>query len=68
INLGDHYQVLADYRSNLHCQDRVDEQYQNKEEWAYKAMFNIANMGYFSSVRTIQDYAKYIWNIEPVRR
>ena len=67
INFGDHYQVLADYRSYVDCQDRVDELYQNPEEWAYKAMLNIANMGYFSSDRTIQEYAKYIWHIDPVR-
>lgn len=67
INFGDHYQVLADYRSYVDCQDRVDELYQNPEEWAYKAMLNIANMGYFSSDRTIQEYAKYIWHIDPVK-
>ncbi|MBD8343480.1 glycogen phosphorylase [Klebsiella pneumoniae] len=67
INFGDHYQVLADYRSYVDCQDRVDELYQHPEEWAYKAMLNIANMGYFSSDRTIQEYAKYIWHIDPVR-
>lgn len=67
INFGDHYQVLADYRIYVDCQDRVDELYQNPEEWAYKAMLNIANMGYFSSDRTIQEYAKYIWHIDPVR-
>ncbi|HHL4105886.1 glycogen phosphorylase [Klebsiella pneumoniae] len=67
INFGDHYQVLADYRSYVDCQDRVDELYQNPEEWAYKAMLNITNMGYFSSDRTIQEYAKYIWHIDPVR-
>ncbi|MCP6241027.1 glycogen phosphorylase [Klebsiella pneumoniae] len=67
INFGDHYQVLADYRSYVDCQDRVDELYQNPEEWAYKAMLNIANMGYFSSDRTILEYAKYIWHIDPVR-
>ncbi len=67
INFGDHYQVLADYRSYVDCQDRVDELYQNPEEWAYKAMLNIANMGYFSSDRTIQEYAKYIWHIDSVR-
>ncbi|QWZ02742.1 glycogen phosphorylase [Klebsiella pneumoniae] len=67
INFGDHYRVLADYRSYVDCQDRVDELYQNPEEWAYKAMLNIANMGYFSSDRTIQEYAKYIWHIDPVR-
>jgi starch phosphorylase len=30
-------------------------------------MRNIANMGYFSSDRTIQEYAEHIWNIKPVR-
>ncbi len=46
--------MLADYRSYVDCRDRVDELYQNPEEWAYKAMLNIANMGYFSSDRTIE--------------
>jgi len=67
INFGDHYQVLADYRSYVDCQDKVDELYELQEEWTAKAMLNIANMGYFSSDRTIQEYAKYIWHIDPVR-
>lgn len=67
INFGDHYQVLADYRSYVDCQDKVDELYRHPEEWANKAMMNIANMGYFSSDRTIQEYAKHIWHIDPVR-
>ncbi|MDP1205964.1 glycogen/starch/alpha-glucan phosphorylase, partial [Klebsiella pneumoniae] len=49
INFGDHYQVLADYRSSVDCQDRVDELDQNSEEWAYQALLNIANLGSFSS-------------------
>ena len=67
INFGDHYQVLADFRSYVDCQDKVDELYLHPEEWANKAMLNIANMGYFSSDRTIQEYAKNIWHIDPVR-
>ena len=67
INFGDHYQVLADYRSYIDTQDKVDELYRNPEEWTTKAMHNIANMGYFSSDRTIQEYAKHIWHIDPVR-
>jgi starch phosphorylase len=67
INFGDHYQVLADYRSYVDCQDKVDELYRHPEEWAMKAMHNIANMGYFSSDRTIQEYADHIWHIDPVR-
>ena len=67
INFGDHYQVLADFRSYVDCQDKVDELYLHPEEWANKAMLNIANMGYFSSDRTIKEYADHIWHIDPVR-
>jgi len=67
INFGDHYQVLADFRSYVDCQDKVDELYRHPEEWTTKAMHNIANMGYFSSDRTIQEYAEKIWHIDPVR-
>jgi len=67
INFGDHYQVLADYRSYVDCQDKVDELYRRPEEWTTKAMHNIANMGYFSSDRTIKEYAETIWHIDPVR-
>ncbi|SUG45320.1 glycogen phosphorylase [Salmonella enterica subsp. arizonae] len=67
INFGDHYQVLADYRSYVDCQDKVDELYRCPEEWTTKTMLNIANMGYFSSDRTIKEYAENIWHIDPVR-
>ena len=67
INFGDHYQVLADYRSYVDCQDKVDELYRQPEKWTSAAMYNIANMGYFSSDRTIKEYAETIWHIDPVR-
>lgn len=67
INFGDHYQVLADYRSYVDCQDKVDELYRQQEKWTSTAMHNIANMGYFSSDRTIKEYAENIWHIDPVR-
>ena len=52
INFGDHYRA-GGLSQLCGLPDRVDELYQNPEEWAYKAMLNIANMGY-SSDRTIQ--------------
>ena len=67
VNLGDHYQLLADYRSYVDTQDKVDELYRQPEEWQRRAALNIANMGYFSSDRTIQEYADEIWGITPVR-
>lgn len=67
VNLGDHYQLLADYRSYVDTQDKVDQLYRHPEEWTRRALLNIANMGYFSSDRTIQEYADEIWGIKPVR-
>jgi starch phosphorylase len=63
INFGDHYQVLADYRRYVDCQDSVDELYRTPREWTTKTLHNIANMGYFSSDRTVQEYANNIWRI-----
>ncbi|STC83030.1 Maltodextrin phosphorylase [Edwardsiella hoshinae] len=67
INFGDYYQLLADYRSYVDTQDRVDEVYAHPDEWTRKTLQNIANMGYFSSDRTIQEYADEIWHIKPVK-
>lgn len=67
VNFGDHYQLLADYRSYIDTQYKVDELYKNRDEWTRRTVMNIANMGYFSSDRTIQEYADEIWNIKPVK-
>ncbi|AUX71235.1 glycogen phosphorylase [Erwinia pyrifoliae] len=67
VNLGDHYQLLADYRSYVDTQDKVDKLYRNQEAWTRCALHNIANMGYFSSDRTIKEYADDIWGIVPVQ-
>ncbi|MCB5310806.1 glycogen phosphorylase [Yersinia massiliensis] len=67
VNLGDHYQLLADYRSYVDTQDQVDTLYLHPDEWTRKTILNIANMGYFSSDRTIQEYADEIWDIKPIR-
>ncbi|SMC19831.1 starch phosphorylase [Andreprevotia lacus DSM 23236] len=67
VNWGDHYQLLADYRSYVDTQDQVDALYRNKDEWARKAVLNIAGMGKFSADRTINEYATDIWNVTPVK-
>ncbi len=67
VNFGDHYQLLADYRSYVITQDKVDKLYLQPDEWQRRAALNIANMGYFSADRTIQEYADEIWHISPVR-
>ncbi|MGL4860211.1 MAG: glycogen phosphorylase [Enterobacteriaceae bacterium] len=67
VNFGDYYQLLADYRSYVDTQDKVDALYRVPDEWTRKTLLNITNMGYFSSDRTIQEYADDIWHIKPIR-
>ena len=64
---GDHYLVLADFQSYLDAQAEVDSLYRNETKWSKKALLNIARSGKFSSDRTIMEYAKDIWRIEPIR-
>lgn len=61
---GDTYMVLADYESYVACQERVGMLYEDRHEWARKSILNVANMGRFSSDRTIMEYAKEIWGID----
>jgi starch phosphorylase len=62
---GDHYLLLADYAAYVQTQARVDDLYRRPGEWAAKAITNVAGMGRFSSDRTIGEYARQIWGIEP---
>ncbi|MEM7222906.1 MAG: glycogen/starch/alpha-glucan phosphorylase [Pseudomonadota bacterium] len=61
---GDEYFLLADLDSYVNCQDRSSEEYSNRESWVSKAIINVANMGKFSSDRTIREYANEIWGIQ----
>lgn len=63
---GDRYFLLADYADYIHCQNQVDALYQQTEEWTRRAILNTANMGKFSSDRTIREYASEIWNIHSI--
>jgi starch phosphorylase len=65
---GDHYLLLADYESYVATQRRVDELYRQPAQWAECAIANVAGMGAFSADRTIRQYAKEIWQIEPEAR
>ena len=64
---GDTYLLLADYAAYVQTQLRVDALYRQSGAWAACAIANVAGMGSFSSDRTIREYARQIWNIEPQR-
>lgn len=61
----DRFFLLADYDSYIKCQERVSDMYTNYEEWTKMAILNVASSGKFSSDRTICEYARDIWGIEP---
>ncbi|MDQ8203195.1 glycogen/starch/alpha-glucan phosphorylase [Pelagicoccus sp. SDUM812003] len=63
---GDPFKVLADYRSYIDCQEKVDAAFKDKRRWARMAILNTARVGKFSSDRTISEYAEEIWNVDPV--
>ena len=63
---GDFYQLMADFRSYIDTQYKADEHYRNVSAWRKSALINIANMGFFSSDRSIVDYCRDIWYIKPL--
>jgi starch phosphorylase len=65
---GDHFLLLADYESYVKTQDQVDALYRDQEEWARRAILNVAGMGKFSSDRAVAEYAEKVWNVKPVER
>jgi glycogen phosphorylase len=63
---GDYFLVLADFRSYVNTQGRVDELFRDKDEWTRKVVLNTANMGMFSSDRAVMEYAREIWGVQPL--
>ena len=64
---GDPFMLLADFRAYLDCDARVDARYRSRDDWFRSAVLNTARMGYFSSDRTVAEYARKIWGTEPAR-
>ena len=67
IDWGDHYMLLADLRSYIEAQERVDATFRDTRKWDRMALVNVARSGRFSSDRTIREYARDIWHIESVK-
>ena len=66
VQEGDPYMVLADYAAYVQCQERVSRIYRDPQHWTRMSILNAANMGKFSSDRTIRQYAEQIWHAHPV--
>ncbi|TQD95294.1 hypothetical protein C1H46_019086 [Malus baccata] len=63
---ADYFLVGKDFPSYIECQEKVDEAYRDQKRWTRMSILNTAGSYKFSSDRTIHEYAKDIWNINPV--
>merc|ERR1712241_468450 len=61
----DRFFTLADYEAYILAQEKVNETYRNTALWSKMSILNIASSGKFSSDRTIAEYGREIWGIEP---
>jgi starch phosphorylase len=65
LTRGDYYMHLADLKSYIEADQRICELHADQAAWTRKAILNVAGSGKFSSDRTIAEYAREIWKVEP---
>ena len=63
---NDYYFILADLEAFNKVIQQASADYVDRDTWAKKALLNMARIGYFSSDRSVMEYAKNIWHVEPV--
>ena len=62
-NRGDTYYVMKDFESYKEIQEEINHAYRDKKAWAQRCLMNLSHSGFFSSDRTIRQYAMDIWHI-----
>jgi starch phosphorylase len=62
----DPWVTIADFRSYVDAQKRVEAAYQDKDHWTKMSIINCANSGKFSTDRTISEYNNELWKLTPV--
>ncbi|MBP1926451.1 starch phosphorylase [Sedimentibacter acidaminivorans] len=66
-SVGDPYMCFADFEDYMNVHYKTSQiYYNNKMKWNQMSLINIASAGIFSSDRTVKEYSKKIWNIEPI--
>ena len=63
---NDYYFILADLEDFNQTLQQAAKDFQDKNAWAKKALMNVARIGYFSSDRSVMEYADHIWHVKPV--
>ncbi len=63
---NDEFLVLADFDSYVRAHEEIERKYKDRQGWARSCLINIAQSAYFSSDRTIRQYADEIWEVKPL--
>jgi glycogen phosphorylase len=67
LNRGDQYFILADFHAYSKACQEIEQFYLDKPRWAHACIMNIAMSGYFSSDRTVSEYNRDIWHLQPYK-
>lgn len=66
-NRPDPYMCLIDFDSYMEEYYKMDKTYKDMGHWTKMCLSNIASSGFFAADRSIEDYAKNIWNLKPLK-
>ena len=64
---ADKYYLFYDFQSYDHTLDQVFRAYEDRPRWNRMAVHNTARAGFFSSDRTIEEYNRLIWHLQPLK-
>ena len=67
LDRNDEFFVLKDFKPYCQAQQEIERRYNTRLQWLHSSAVNIAHSGYFSSDRTIRQYASEIWHLKPVK-
>ena len=63
----DNYFVLKDFDSYIKAQEKINDLYKDQEKWAKMSIINTAMSGFFTTDRTMMEYNRDIWHVEPIK-
>ena len=67
LKTHDTYMALADFADYRKAQQRASALYNDRKVWGKMSLVNTAKSGIFSADRSVEEYAKNIWNLKPVK-